>query len=818
MIRTTTLFLNLSLQSKLILSFGLIISVALTLTLSLSLINYRFEARDQLAQELEDIAHILAANSTAALTFDDEQVATDILSSLHGHSSIFYSELFDKEGRPFSHYGDSDKALDAFSDPSTKGHQFDGQYLTVTSPVSLAGQPLGAIRILAHMDRLHVQLIRQVAISAGIILIAIFISSFLAYRLRRTIAQPVMQLTGLMERVSRERTYSLRAPTGSTDEIGRLALGFNQMLADIETRDQQLAAHQQQLEQKVTERTSSLAEANTCLAQYARVYESTLDGVLILDANQRILATNNAFTHITGYTEAEAIGQKPSLLSSGLHDQGFYTEMWNSITQAGHWRGEVLNRRKDGELFFEELTISANKDEAGEVVNYIGIFSDITALKESRQRLEHLAHYDALTGLPNRLLFSDRIEHAIHSAHRQQCQLALLFIDLDRFKIINDTLGHAAGDILLQEVAKRLQDCVRESDTVARFGGDEFALLLEGFSDPQAPDKLAQKVLDALLKPVALEGQDAFIGGSIGICCYPQDGEDASTLLKHADIAMYQAKQQSGSSYHFYTYDPDDHANKRLSLETDLHQAIERGELELHYQPQIDLVNGRLVGAEALLRWNHPEQGSISPARFIPLAEESGLIVKLTEWVLNTACEQINIWQAACLAVPPIAINISAQQLKRYGLVDMVKAALDQFELEGQRLDIEVTEGMFIQQPALAAQILNELKALGVSISIDDFGTGYSSLAKLKELPLDTLKIDQSFVREIPHEPRDMAISQAVIVLGHSLGLKVIAEGVETEAQQAFLRNAGCDQAQGYLYAKPLPANEFALLMKETSI
>ncbi len=815
MIAISSLFRNLSIQSKLSCSFGMIISVALTLTLSLNLVNYWHQAREQLAQELEGIAYILAANSTAALAFDDEQAAAEILSSLHGHSSIFYTELLDREGQPFSHYGNTDNPLNSLSDPSRKGHQFDEQYLTVISPVSLEGQPLGAIRLVAHMDRLHARLAREIIISAGIILVALCISLFLAYRLRRTIAHPIMQLTDLMERIRREHLYNLRASPSSADEVGRLALGFNQMLADIEARDQRLEAHHQLLEQKVAERTTRLAQVNERLAQYACVYESTLDGVLILDPDLKILATNNAFTRITGYTEAEAIGNKPSLLASGMHGPSFYKEIWNGITETGHWRGEILNRRKDGELYHEELTISVNKNETGAVVNYIGIFSDISALKDSQKHLEHIAHYDALTGLPNRLLFSDRIEHGIHSAHRNQCQLVLFFIDLDRFKIINDTLGHAAGDLLLQEVAQRLKDSVRTVDTVARFGGDEFALLLEGVTDPQAPERIVRKVLDALVKPVTLEGQDAFVHCSIGICTYPQDGENAATLLKHADIAMYQAKQQSGSSYCFYTKEPDGLANKRLALETDLHHAAERGELELHYQPQFDFASGRLVGAEALLRWSHPEQGPISPAKFIPLAEEIGLIDQLTAWVLNTACSQINIWQAAHLPVPRIAVNISGQQLKQHGLVDMVKAALEQFELEGQRLEIEVTEGMFFQQAELAAQILHELKDLGISISIDDFGTGYSSLAKLKVLPLDTLKIDQSFVREIPHEPSDMAISQAIIVLGHSLGLTVIAEGVETEAQKEFLRRAGCDQAQGYLYARPLPANEFALLMKE---
>ena len=547
------------------------------------------------------------------------------------------------------------------------------------------------------------------------------------------------------------------------------------------------------------------------------MYENTLDGVQILDPDWNVLSANRAFTRITGFTEEEVIGRKPQILASGLYEHAFYDTMWGTIHQLGHWRGEVKNRRKNGEFYHEELTISVINDDEGRVINYIAISSDISALKESQQRLEHLAQHDVLTDLPNRMLFGERIEQAIRAARRKSGQLAVLFVDLDRFKIINDSLGHSIGDHLLKEAATRLQNCVRSADTVARLGGDEFALLLEGVSGTRGPEVVAGKVLRALGAPVALEGRETFIGCSVGICLYPQDGDDASTLLKNADIAMYRAKQQGGNTFQFFTEDLTTQVTKRLSLDSDLHRAAERGELQLHYQPQFDLKDGRMVGAEALLRWNHSELGPVSPAEFIPLAEETGFIEELTAWVINTACRQIRSWRLAGATVPPIAINISGRHFSRGGLVQMIEDALDRYELQGPALEVEVTEGMFIQQAELAAQTIREIKALGVSIAIDDFGTGYSSLAYLKTLPLDMLKIDQSFVRDIPADANDKAIARAVIALGHSMGLTVIAEGVETEAQEAFLKAEGCALAQGYHYARPLPQDEFALLLENNA-
>lgn len=819
MIAISQLFKNLSLQSKLRISFGLITCVALTLTLGLSVANEWSKAREKLALELAGIAHIIAANSTAALAFGDEAAAAETMASLDGHSEISYALLLDKNDRIFARSGIGyEKPEEITHDLKfLDGHQFDGHHLTVIKRVTIDGKHLGRILLHSHLDNLYLQLTKELLFSAGIILFALVVTLLLASRLQRAITGPVFHLTNLMERVRRDHLYHLRARPGTGDEIGNLAQVFNEMLAEIQARDQKLAAHQQLLEQKVAERTARLERVNNRLNQYARVYENTLDGVQILDPDLKVLGANSAFTRITGFTEAEVIGRKPQILVSGLNDQAFYDTMWSTLHQVGHWRGEIKNRRKSGEFYHEELTISVIKNVGGKVISYIAISSDISALKESQQRLEHLAQHDVLTDLPNRLLFGDRIEQSIRAARRKSTQLAVLFVDLDRFKIINDSLGHSTGDSLLKEAAARLQSCVRSVDTVARLGGDEFALLLESTSGARGSQVVAEKVLSALGAPVSLGGQETFIGCSIGICLYPRDGDDAATLLKNADIAMYRAKKQGGNTYQFFTDDLITHAAKRLSLDSDLHRAAERGELELHYQPQFDLEDGALIGAEALLRWQHSELGFVSPAEFIPLAEETGFIEQITDWVINTACGQIQAWQQKGVSVPPIAINISGRHFRRGGLVQMIEDALDQHNLEGRALEVEVTEGMFIQQTELAAQTLCELKGLGVSIAIDDFGTGYSSLAYLKRLPLDMLKIDQSFVRDIPDDANDKAIARAVIALGHSMGLTVIAEGVETEAQEAFLKAEGCDLAQGYHYAKPLPVSEFSVLLENTA-
>ncbi|MDO9227873.1 MAG: EAL domain-containing protein [Pseudomonadota bacterium] len=555
--------------------------------------------------------------------------------------------------------------------------------------------------------------------------------------------------------------------------------------------------------------------ADTNLRQAAAVFENTREGVVITDLTPSILTVNCAYTAITGYEAAEVLGRNPSLLKSGRQDEAFYQALWANVRETGHWQGEIWNRRKNGEIFPQLLTISTVYDGEGLPSHYVGVMTDISQLKQSEARLEHLAHYDPLTDLPNRLLLQSRLEHALERAERHQQQLAVLFLDLDRFKNVNDSLGHPVGDELLEALARRLSERLREDDTLGRLGGDEFLVLLENLGRAEEAAGVAQTLLQLLDQPFSLpSGHEVYVGASIGISLYPGDGATVTELIKNADVAMFQSKEQGRNTASFYTPTLTVAANERLGMESRLRRALVNGEFVLHYQPQLDAQSGALIGCEALVRWNSPDEGMISPLRFIPLAEETGLIVPLGEWVLRTACAQAKAWRDA--GMPPLlmAVNLSGRQLQQRDIVLRVAAVLEETGLPADHLKLELTESMIMGRGEQAVELLHALKALGLFLSIDDFGTGYSSLAYLKRFPIDELKIDQGFVRDIPHDLNDMEIAAAIIAMARNLNLKVMAEGVETQEQLDFLRRQGCHAYQGYLFSRPVPADEFTRLLK----
>ena len=535
------------------------------------------------------------------------------------------------------------------------------------------------------------------------------------------------------------------------------------------------------------------------------VFERNNDAVTITDGDNRIVAVNAAFTRITGYEQAEVLGQNPRVLSSGRQDKFFYQEMWRALLERGSWEGEICNRRKNGECYPEWLKISVVRDAAGATTHHVAMFSDISKAKAAEAQIHQLAFYDALTGLPNRVLARERMVDAIGKADRDGWRVGVLFIDLDRFKVINDSLGHHVGDGLLKEVGRRLRAALRATDTVARLGGDEFLVLLPGIGSADEIAPIANALVRRVTEPFTLEGHALRVAPSIGITVYPDDASDYDTLLRNADIAMYKAKQDGRSGYRFYCAALHANASRLWQIERDMRDALALGQYRLHYQPQVDLATGARIGCEALVRWQHPERGMIAPDQFIPVAEETGFIAELGEWVLHEACRQNRAWQDAGQPALPVAVNVSAYQFQRAGFYDTVVAALAQNGLAAACLELEMTERIVMDDAQGAIELLQRLRALGVRLAIDDFGTGYSSLGYLRRLPVDKLKIDRSFIRDIEQSRENLAVTQAVITLGRNLGMTVVAEGIETAAQANVLIEHGCEQGQGYYFGRPAP-------------
>lgn len=535
-----------------------------------------------------------------------------------------------------------------------------------------------------------------------------------------------------------------------------------------------------------------------------RIFKSNNEGIVITNEKTEILRVNDAFLRITGYTENETLGKKINILSSGQQDKNFYIEMWKNLSLHGHWQGEIFNKRKSGEIYPEWLSISSVYDKDNNIVNYVGIFSDITDKKQAEERIYHMAHYDELTGLLNRASFNIELAKAKEQADISSTSFVILYIDLDYFKKVNDTLGHPVGDKLLRVIADRLTGMLRSTDKVCRIGGDEFVVLLPDIFHPEYASNIAKNIIEKLKHPIDLEGRELFIGASIGIAVYPQDADNVDELVRNADAALFRAKNYGRNTYQFYLIEMNEKASERLELESALHRALDSQEFVLHFQPQIDLKQQSVVGVEALVRWMHPERGIVSPADFIPLLEETGMIIAVGEWILYTACLRAKSWQEAGLGDIRIAVNISPHQFLHSDIVTTVNDALKITGLSPHLLELEITEGSIMTDADDNIRHLQQLSDMGVKLSIDDFGTGYSSLAYLKRFPIDVLKIDQSFVRNMHNDKDDESIVNAIISLARSLEIKVIAEGVEEARQLEQLKLLECDEVQGYYFSRPL--------------
>ena len=630
---------------------------------------------------------------------------------------------------------------------------------------------------------------------------------FIAFIVIRNVTRRLSQLLEWSRMIS-QGDYSAPLANDSSDEVGQLTSAMTEMADSIADTQRRLEMAKHSAE--------SIAET---LKIYAYAFESSGEAILITDRDNRIVNINRAFTRQTGYRLTDVAGKNPRILSGGNTPHDTYQEMWRSLNHDSFWQGELWDKKRSGEIYPKWAAISAIRDQDEQIQFYIASFTDISDRKAAEARIEHLAHYDILTGLLNRFSLESRMEQAVLAAKRDGLQLAVLFIDLDRFKYINDSMGHHVGDQLLIEVARRLKACIRESDIVARIGGDEFVITLTGLRDVDRVPDLAGYIIEQLSEPYKVEDHIFESSPSIGISIYPHDGESIDELLKNSDLAMYHAKDQGRKNFQFFTENLLAASVERVDFEHQLRSALDLGQFELYYQAQVTTRGNRIYGMEALIRWNHPTRGFIPPDRFIPIAEEIDMINELGAWVLDQSCAQLARWKQHNQCPQQISVNLSARQLQSETLIDTVGRTIEKHSIRRGELELEITETAAMADPELAIRQLNQLSRLGVSLAIDDFGTGYSSLAYLKQLPINTLKLDRAFVGDIENDRNDAEICMATIALAHNLGLKIVAEGVETVAQRDFLSKYRCDYLQGYLFSRPLPPLEAeALLARCTAL
>lgn len=683
----------------------------------------------------------------------------------------------------------------------------DKKVFSYAAPVAFSGKTTGSVELLVPLDRIdHALRANYINIFTIFPLFAAFFGILIYTVASVFIVKPLMCLSKAANQIA-QGDYAALLPAAPRDELGNLVRAFSAMREARKFVESELFKLNASLESMVTERVDELRDKE---AYVHAVLDNVNEGIIVLDGAGVIVSFNLAAEKIFGYSGQEIIRQNFGLLMATdnpdlTRKHQKYSTGKTKKSPFGVTR-EVVGLRKDKSIFPLELKTSQIRIQDKTLL--ITTARDISERKEAEQRISYMASHDALTGLPNRALLQDRIQQTLAHNRRRHQMAALLFVDLDKFKVINDTLGHTVGDSLLKEAAQRLRSEVRSEDTVARQGGDEFIILLSRIKHPQQAGTLAQKLLDTLIQPFVINGHELFISASIGISIFPDDGSEIGTLLQNSDIAMYHAKDMGRSNYQFFSAKMNEQAAERQALGNDLRHAIERNELFLVYQPVVDTLSGDIAGMEVLLRWQHPVIGLVSPVKFIPLAEENGLILSIGEWVLRSACAQVQEWHKQGYQVPRLAINLSAKQFRQKSLVEHIDSILTETGVDPRFIGIEITESMLVQNIDEVVDTLRRLSEMGLEISIDDFGTGYSSLSYLKRFPINKLKIDKSFVDDITTHLDDAAIVKAIIAMAHGLQMKVVSEGVETEAQLEFLRQHGCEHYQGFIFSKPLPANE----------
>ncbi len=701
-----------------------------------------------------------------------------------------------------------------------------GEAATGDSRPSAPPPVLGWVRIELSLEGSAARKDRIILSSLSITLLGLLIAAVLGWYMGRQVSAPILHLVDTVKQLGEGR-LDTRARTEDSGELRVLEGGINIMAARLQESQERMQERVRQATEELRGALNRLESQNLLLKtemaerqqaedrmrMLSSIVEHTSDIVCVTDRNGVIQYVNPGFEQVTGWRRDEALGKKTSLLKSGRHDKEYFRRMWDTLLEGRAFRDVLLNKKKDDSLYFEDKTILPLRDDDGRITLFISTGKDISEMMRNQAQLDYLAFHDPLTNLPNRSLFRDRLEQSLNRAHRQESMVALLFLDLDRFKTINDSLGHSLGDRLLKEVASRLGGCAREIDTVARLGGDEFTIILEDIEHPDQAVLVAQKVLDVLVEPFTVDGREFHITASIGIALYPLDEKEADALIKAADTAMYHAKEAGRNSYQFYSSAMTARVTQRLAVETQLRRALERDEFVLHYQPIVDLPSGRVTGAEALLRWQHSARGLVPLSEFVPIMEETGLILSIGEWVLRQATQQQHAWTQAGAGPLYVAINISTRQLMRPDFVANITRILKETPLEPHNLCLEITESVLLADTQAAGETLKGLKDTGVIIAMDDFGTGFSSLSYLRRFPVDIVKIDREFVRNITTNAPDEALVETIIYMAHRLGLKVVAEGVETEAQLALLQKYDCDAIQGYLYSPAVPPEQFVVTL-----